>query len=109
MAGYHPVELERAGVDLMIVWSDGLRQRISVRALRDVCQCASCMEKHSHVTAEAIAAPGALPVLSPAQTMPLEVVAMKPVGNYGYNIQFSDGHVTGIYTLDVLRRIGTAT
>jgi DUF971 family protein len=32
---------------------------------------------------------------------------MVPVGNYAYRIEFSDGHSTGIYTLDLLRRLGS--
>jgi DUF971 family protein len=31
---------------------------------------------------------------------------MEPVGHYAYSIQFSDGHNTGIYTLDLLRSLG---
>jgi len=31
---------------------------------------------------------------------------MKPVGNYAYSIAFSDGHDTGIYTLELLRQLG---
>jgi DUF971 family protein len=31
---------------------------------------------------------------------------MTPVGNYAYKILFSDGHDTGIYTLDLLRELG---
>jgi DUF971 family protein len=32
---------------------------------------------------------------------------MDPVGNYAYRILFSDGHETGIFTLDLLRRLGS--
>ena len=34
------------------------------------------------------------------------IKAMKPVGNYAYGIAFSDGHDTGIYTLEILRSLG---
>jgi DUF971 family protein len=30
---------------------------------------------------------------------------MKPVGQYAYKIEFSDGHDSGIYTLDFLREL----
>lgn len=39
-------------------------------------------------------------------TEPLRIAAMKPVGNYAYSIDFSDGHDTGIYTLETLRELG---
>ena len=41
-----------------------------------------------------------------AEAQPLRIAAMKPVGNYAYSIDFSDGHDTGIYTLDALRELG---
>jgi DUF971 family protein len=47
-----------------------------------------------------------LPVLSAAEARPLTVEHMRPVGNYAYNISFSDGHDSGIYGFDVLFRLG---
>jgi len=32
---------------------------------------------------------------------------MDPVGNYAYRILFSDGHDTGIFTLELLRELGS--
>jgi DUF971 family protein len=32
---------------------------------------------------------------------------MAPVGNYAYAIAFSDGHDTGIYTIEYLRELGS--
>jgi DUF971 family protein len=48
-----------------------------------------------------------LPVLSATETAPLAIVTMRPVGNYAYNIAFSDGHDSGIFTLDLLLRLGS--
>ncbi len=36
----------------------------------------------------------------------VEIVGVEPVGNYGYQITFSDGHETGIYSLALLRQLG---
>ena len=33
---------------------------------------------------------------------------MKPMGNYAYGIAFNDGHSSGIYSLDLLRKLGDA-
>jgi DUF971 family protein len=44
-------------------------------------------------------------VLSPAETAPLAITAMRPVGQYAYAIGFSDGHASGIYTLEYLREL----
>ena len=72
------------------------------RELRDSCPCATCREKRGEAPKPA----SLLPVLSAAETQPLAIAKMEPVGNYAYSIEFSDGHNTGIYTLDLLRQLG---
>ena len=32
---------------------------------------------------------------------------MEPMGRYAYAIHFTDGHDTGLYTLESLRELGT--
>ena len=99
----YPTKLALSGADrLLIEWSDGQQRSYSFGELRDKCPCASCREKRSQPPA----ASGLLPVLSAAETRPLKVLGMKPVGNYAYAIEFSDGHDTGIYTFELLREIG---
>ncbi|MFO0872185.1 MAG: DUF971 domain-containing protein [Pirellulales bacterium] len=101
----YPVKLERAGEQhLVITWSDGGRRRYSIRELRDACPCATCREKRSAPPPS----PLALPVLTDAQLLPLTLSGMQPVGNYAYGIAFSDGHDTGIFTLELLRELGEA-
>lgn len=105
----HPTELSKTDDRrLRIVWSDGIEQTISFRTLRDGCRCATCMEKREkEITNPAPA--GMLPVLSPAEARPLDIEKMHPVGNYAYNIHFSDGHSSGIYTFEMLRKTGHST
>ncbi len=96
-----PTQLERnENRTLAIDWSDGYKQTLAFRTLRDACQCANCMEKKS---AEPSEPPGTLKILSAAETMPLDIVSMRPVGNYAYNIEFSDGHSSGIFSFELLR------
>ena len=103
MTALYPIELARADAgELMIRWSDGQRRLYRVAELRDQCPCATCREKRSMPPA----APTALAILSPAETRPLALVEMTPVGSYAYNLRFSDGHDTGIYTFDFLRQLG---
>ena len=64
--------------------------------------CATCREKRNAPPLPVTQ----LPVLSTAETQPLRIAAMKPVGNYAYSIDFSDGHDTGIYTLESLHGMG---
>ena len=88
---------------LLIEWDDGFSQELSYVQLRRACPCATCREKQRGEVAPTKSSE--LPVLTDAETMPLEIGSMKPVGNFGYNIEFSDGHSTGIYTLKLLRSL----
>ena len=87
-----------------IGWSDGVELRYNAGQLRKRCPCATCREKHSGT--EASVKSLALPVLSLAEARPLTISGMRPVGNYAYNIAFSDGHDSGIFTFEFLREIG---
>ena len=85
-----------------IAWSDGVRRVYTPRLLRDACPCATCRE----LRVQPAAKPALLPVLAPEEIAPLTVTGMKPVGQYAYSIEFSDGHSSGIYTLDYLHELG---
>jgi len=98
-----PTQLKLQGDDrLLIEWSDGARREITFSELRSRCPCATCREQRSAPPKPA----GLLPVLSAAEAQPLKVEGMRPVGNYAYAIAFSDGHDTGIFTLEFLRELG---
>ena len=90
-----------AGGAVEIVWSDGERTLHTPRQLRAACPCATCREERAQPAPR-----GLLPVLRPEETVPLTIAGMKPVGQYAYSIEFSDGHSSGIYTLDYLRELG---
>ena len=105
-----PVRLEKTeNRELLIEWSDSTEQTISFRKLRDNCCCANCTEKRMEQAQESASGEkklsNILPVLSLQETMPLDIVAMRPVGNYAYNIQFSDGHSAGIFSFELLKSI----
>ena len=95
------LELDGGG-DLIIAWNDGSRRHYAVQQLRDQCPCATCREQRSAPPAAA----GLLPVLSMEETQPLKIADMKPVGSYAYGIVFSDGHDSGIFTLESLAQLG---
>jgi DUF971 family protein len=98
----HPTAFERTGQNQLIIsWSDGERRLYGARELRDACPCATCREKAMHAEP-----PGQLPVISPRELQPLTVTGMKPVGSYAYAISFSDGHDTGIYSMELLKSLG---
>jgi DUF971 family protein len=85
-----------------IQWSDGLQQSIPPKVLRDHCPCATCLEKK---IGKGDGPPALFPILTAAEAQPLRITAATPVGNYAYRIVFTDGHSTGVYTLEHIRKI----
>ena len=99
-----PNKLEiRDGSKLVIEWNDGQKRAITFGELRAACPCATCREQRAKPAEPS----SGLTVLSMAEARPLTVQGMRPVGNYAYSVAFSDGHDTGIFTLELLRSLGT--
>lgn len=91
-----PIGIAQAGPDrLRIDWKDGHRSLYPVRLLRLACRCASCIEEMT-----------GRPLLR-EEDVPEEVrpVSISPVGRYGIQIRWTDGHATGIYTFEYLRSL----
>ncbi len=80
---------------LSIVWGDGEVSLLDVRSLRLACGCANCVDEWSGT---ALLAPESVP----ADVVP---VGIKSVGRYAIQIDWSDGHNTGIYPFDRLRKL----
>jgi DUF971 family protein len=78
-----------------VFWNDGHFSSYASWYLRENCPCANCVEEFS---GRRMIAEGSIP-------SNLERVNIGPVGNYGLSFTWSDGHSTGIYTFDFLRRI----
>lgn len=94
-----PEKLEPVGTTgLRIIWNDGLARVIPWTKLRKACPCAACRE-------EGTKPDNPLRVLTPAELLPLKPVRFSPVGHYGYKVDWSDGHATGIYSIGLLREI----
>lgn len=91
--------LEKGSIE--IVWSDGRKASYTPRLLRDACPCATCREQRVQPAVESL-----LTVLKPEDLALLAIAGMKPVGQYAYSIEFTDGHSSGIYTLEYLRELG---
>jgi len=91
--GVVPLGLGQDGPSVLTVrWSDGHQGRHRVRDLRLACPCAQCVDEW---TGEKTLDPTTVP----AEVRP---VSIDPVGRYGIQIEWSDGHSTGIYTFETL-------
>lgn len=114
------------GTGLEIDWKDGHKSAWSFVWLRDACPCATChdeREKSGRAPGEPRekqAAPAQAPQspaepgshvtyqwrnpLLPIYKEPLRVEHVSPVGNYALSFVWNDGHKSGIYSWDYLRR-----
>lgn len=91
-----PVELKQlGGSNLGIVWSDGHNSFHKVRTIRLNCHCAHCVDEW---TREKILKDDSVP----SDIRPKKI---EPVGRYAFRFTWSDGHDTGFYTFDSLRKI----
>ena len=89
-----------AGVD--ITWADGHESHFDFPYLRDNCPCATCNDERGKKEAFAASAPAPSAVLPMFKPKPRAQSATQ-VGNYAIQINFSDGHSTGIFSYDYLR------
>lgn len=88
------LELDRRRA-LTITWLDGLRVAFALDDLRAHCPCAECRGRREQ----------GLPVGPRAGgDPPVEAVGAELVGAWGVMIRWNDGHETGIYAWDRLRR-----
>lgn len=83
------------GTRLRIEWRDGVESTYAPRALRLACPCAGCIDEMT-----------GRPLLRPA-TVPEGVHprSIEYVGRYALRFVWSDGHSTGIYPYEFLRRL----
>jgi DUF971 family protein len=88
-----PHAINRRDEGILIEWDTaGHEAWFPARALRLACPCAACVEEMSGRA------------LLDAASIPEDVrpVALALVGAYGLQVQWSDGHGTGIYTFQRL-------
>ena len=97
-AAYTPTGIaQRGSRELAIRWADGAESVLDVRALRLACGCAECIDEWS--------GEGRLdPASVPEEVHPLRI---QTVGRYAIQIEWSDGHGSGIYPFRRLRELGS--
>ena len=92
---------------IQIDGKDGHRSQYGLGYLRDECPCASCTGAHgtepqkSSYAGPSSSAKDPFPLYKPT----LRMLNVEQVGAYAMRIDWSDGHSTGIYSFDYLRRI----
>ena len=95
-----PTNIQQIGNELAIQWNDNTESYLSLEFLRRACPCAAC---------------GGEPdvwgnVSRPNVTYSAESFVLrqfKMVGGYALQLQWGDGHNTGIYSYEYLRRLSS--
>ncbi len=92
-----PLQIDPAGgAEISILWNDGKSSKFVPRDLRFLCPCAACVNEISGER-----------MLKPEMIAPdVKALAINQVGRYALNIQWSDGHSTGLYGFEYLRKHG---
>ncbi len=93
-----PVDIQLIGHEIAIRWSDGVESYFAGEFLRAASPSAENMGERD-VLGRQIGG-------DPRTSFPgVTVVHWTRVGNYAINFEFSDGHRTGLYSFDYLRRL----
>ena len=94
-----PVDLQQIGPELAIKWADGAESFITLEALRRACPCAGCMGERD-IMGQLHKSPDQS--LSPRS---FQLLRLDWVGGYAIQPIWADGHRTGLYSFDYLRRL----
>ncbi|MDC1067883.1 DUF971 domain-containing protein [Candidatus Kapabacteria bacterium] len=96
----NPLEVKKVNEFLLFTkWSDGFESTIKLEDLRKDCPCAECTgEKIGDII---YSKP------KPVRFEPgvYEIKELTPIGNYAIAAKWANGHDTGIYTWELLRKI----
>ena len=89
------------GLELALAWEDGVEDYLPLEMLRRACPCALCQGEPD--------AMGRV-VKPPTEYGPksFELVRLEVVGGYAIRPHWADGHQTGLFSYDYLRKLGEA-
>jgi DUF971 family protein len=94
-----PLDIQQIGNELAIKWDDGGEDFIPLEKLRSSCPCAGCKGEvdimgNVYRNPEQVLTPKAF-----------ELVRIVSVGGYAIQPVWADGHSSGIYAFDYLKRM----
>ncbi len=95
-----PTNIQLIGPEVAIIWSDGLETYFSGEDLRAASPSAENIGERD-IMGNQYGGDG------PTQFPGVTVLGWEQVGNYAFRFEFSDGHRTGLYSYDYLRKLAT--
>ncbi len=97
-----PLDIQPIGNELAIKWNDGAESYISLETLRRSCPCAGC-KGEMDILGNVYKNPD-----RPLAPNAFQLVRMGRVGGYALQPVWADGHDSGIFSFDYLRRVAEA-
>jgi DUF971 family protein len=95
-----PVTIQLIGQEVAIVWSDGAETYFEPERLRAASPSAENLgERDIFGQQQGGAGPRSFPGV--------RVLSWERIGNYAFRFEFSDGHRTGLYSFDYLRKLAS--
>ena len=94
-----PIDIQRIGEELAIKWDDGTESFITLEKLRRHCPCAGC-KGEMDIMGNLYKGPEIK--LSPAA---YQLRRIDYVGTYALQPVWADGHATGLFSFDYLKRV----
>ena len=97
-----PVDIQPIGVEIAVKWDDGGESYLSLQHLRRGCPCAGC-KGEMDILGNVYKGPE-----HPLPPSAFKLLRIDPVGTYALQPVWADGHATGIYSFEYLRRLAEA-
>src|SRR5690606_28349698 len=94
-----PTDIQHIGEELAVKWADGSESFIPLKTLRQACPCAGC-KGEVDVMGNLYKDPD-----RPLGPNAFQLLRVEAVGTYAVQPVWADGHATGIYSFDYLRRV----
>ena len=94
-----PDDIQVAGAELAIRWTDGGESYLGLEALRRACPCAGCCgepDVTGHIDKPRVS-------YDPARSFDLRSYGI--LGGYAFQPVWGDGHATGLFSFELLRRL----
>jgi DUF971 family protein len=95
-----PLDVQPIGDQLAIKWDDGTESFVSLEKMRRHCPCASCAGE-TDIMGNVYKGPN-----RPLGPNAFKLVRISNVGGYAISPYWADGHSTGHYSYDYLKRLG---
>src|SRR6202451_2412889 len=97
--------MKTEGTGVEIDWKDGHHSAWNFAWLRNACPCATCHEERDKSGRPVGVAKPKAPTLLVMYEPPVRPVEVTPVGKYALKFKWTDGHESGIYSWEYLRRV----